>query len=36
MSADNRGIHNASCDICTPCVFPGQVWHQLIFPGAVS
>ena len=20
----------------TPCVFPSQVWHQLIFPEAVS
>jgi len=25
MSADDRGIHNASCEICTPCVFPSQV-----------
>ena len=25
MSAEDRGIHNASCEICTPCVFPNQV-----------
>jgi len=25
MSADNRGIHNASCGNRTPCVFPSQV-----------
>ena len=25
MSADNRGIHNASCENRTPCVFPRQV-----------
>jgi len=36
MSADDHGTHNASCEIRTPCVFPGQVWHQLIFPVAVS
>jgi len=36
MSADDRGIHNASYEICTPCVFPSQVWHQLIFPVAMS
>ena len=36
MSADDRGIHNAICEVHTPCVFPSQVWHQLIFPGAVS
>jgi len=36
MSADDRGIHNASFEIRTPCVFPSQVWHQLIFPKAVS
>ena len=36
MSADNLGIHNASCEIRTPCLFLGQVWHQLIFPGVVS
>ena len=36
MSADDRGIHNASCEICTPCVFPSQVRHQLIFLEAVS
>ena len=29
-------IHNANCENRTPCVFPGQVWHKLIFPGAVS
>jgi len=22
MSADDRGIHNASCENRTPCVFP--------------
>ena len=36
MSADERGIHNASCDNRTPCVFPSQVWHQLISLKAVS
>jgi len=25
MSADDRGIHNASCETRTPCVFPSQV-----------
>ena len=25
MSADDRGIHNASCENGTPCVFPSQV-----------
>jgi len=25
MSADDRGIHNASCEIRTTCVFPSQV-----------
>jgi len=33
---DNHCIHIASCENCGPCVFPGQIWHQLIFPGAVS
>jgi len=36
MSAEDRGIHNASCKNHTPCVFPSQVWHQLIFLAAVS
>ena len=36
MSADDRGIHNASCENRTPWVFPSQVWYQLIFPEAVS
>ena len=36
MSADDRGIHNASCENHTPCVFPSQVCHQLIFPESVS
>jgi len=36
MLADNCGIHNASWENHTPCVFPSQVWHQLIFPKAVS
>jgi len=36
MSADDRGIHNTSCENRTPCVFPNQVWHQLIFTEAVS
>ena len=35
MSADDQGIHNASCENGTPCVFPSQVWHQLISPEAV-
>ena len=35
MSANDRGIHNSSCENRTPCVFPSQVWHQLIFPKAV-
>ena len=35
MSAEDRGIHNASCENRTPGVFPSQVWHQLIFPEAV-
>ena len=30
ISADDRGIYNASCENHTPCVFPSQVWHQLI------
>jgi len=25
MSADDRGIHKASCENRTPCVFPSQV-----------
>jgi len=25
MSADDRVIHNASCENRTPCVFPSQV-----------
>jgi len=25
VSADYRGIHNASCENRTPCVFPSQV-----------
>ena len=30
-------LHNASCENRTPCVFPSQVWHQLIFPwGSVN
>ena len=30
-------IYNyASCENRNPCVFPGQIWHQLFFPGAVS
>ena len=29
-------IHNATCENRAPCVLPGQFWHQLIFPGAVS
>ena len=33
MSADDRGIHNASCENRTPYVFPS---HQLISPEAVS
>jgi len=32
MSADDCGIHNANCEIRSPCVISGQVWHQLIFP----
>jgi len=36
MSANERGIHNASFGNRTPCIFPSQVWHQLIFPEAVS
>jgi len=36
MSADDRGINNASCENRTPCVFPSLVWHQLIFPVVVS
>ena len=32
---DNHCIHNANCENCTPCVFPGQIRHQLIFHGAV-
>ena len=36
MSADNRGIYNADCEMCTTSVFPSQVSHQLIFPVAVS
>ena len=33
---DNHCIHNASCENRGPCVFPGQIWQQLTFPGAVS
>jgi len=33
---DNHCIHNASCENDDPCVFAGQIWHQLILPGAVS
>ena len=30
-------LHNASCENRTPCVFPSQVWHQLICPwGSVN
>ena len=36
ISADDRGIHNASCENRSTCVFPSQVWHQLISPEAVS
>ena len=36
MSADDCGIHNASCENRTPWVIPNQVWHQLIFSEAVS
>ena len=25
MSGENRGIHNASCETRTPCVFASQV-----------
>jgi len=25
MLADDRGIHNASCENRTPCVFPSEV-----------
>jgi len=25
MSADDSGIHNASCENRTPCVFPSQI-----------
>ena len=30
MSADYRGIHNANCEIRTPCVFPNQVQAYVI------
>jgi len=33
LSADDHGIHNASCENRTPCVFPS---HQLFSPEAVS
>ena len=36
ITADDCGIHNASCENRTPCVFPSQVWHQLISPEAMS
>jgi len=36
MSENHRGIHNASCENRTPCVFPSLVWHQFIFPEKVS
>ena len=29
-------MHNANCEIRTPCVFPSLVWQPLIFPRAVS
>ena len=29
-------IHTASYENRDPCVFAGQIWHQLNFPGAVS
>jgi len=33
---NNLCLHNASCENRDPCVFAGQIWHKLIFPGAVS
>jgi len=30
---NNHCIHNASCENRDPCIFPGQIWHQLTFPG---
>jgi len=33
LSTDDRGIHNASWENRTPCVFPS---HQLISPEAIS
>jgi len=36
MSADDCGIHTASCENQTPSVFPSQVWHHLIFTEPVS
>jgi len=30
---DNYSIHNASCENRDPCVFPGQICHQLTFLG---
>ena len=35
-NVSRRWRYNASCENRTPCVFPSQVWHQLIFPEAVS
>ena len=33
---DIQFIKNASCENRDPCVFPGHIWHQLTFRGAVS
>ena len=32
ISADDRGIHNASCENRTPCVFPSQVLTPVNLP----
>ena len=36
VSRLSRYTYNASCENRTPCVFTSQVWHQLIFPWAMS
>ena len=35
QSIDHCSIHNASCEIRAPCVFPGQVWNWFILNRAV-
>ena len=36
MSPDDHKYTQSKLWNCTLCIFPSQVWHQLIFPEAVS